>query len=116
MTNFDLSIVTYAAIILVSLYGFGLFGWWWNKIGKASEVYVYMMMMFLATAFKAWTSLMGRIAFYEGPDAHTAYVTSALWDVRAFPVLIVLLLIVIRMTQRACLSVTGEMTEDPDKE
>lgn len=112
METFDIPLVTYYAIVVVSIYGFGLFAWWWRKMGKASEVYKYVMLLFLASAFEFGTAIYARAGFLSEDLNYDIFMKSPLWQLRALPVLIILLLLVIRMTMRIRMSVVGELQND----
>lgn len=106
----DLGLISYALIILVTVYGFCLFEWWRRKVGKASEVYIYIELLFLTTAINYFFNLFARYNFLSDPnnlvdEPYEYFITGSLWKVRAIPSLIILSLIVYRMTLRACKSI-----------
>ncbi len=41
------------AVIVCGLYCLGLLVWWWIKVGKATEVYVYITMLYFAVCANA---------------------------------------------------------------
>ena len=113
MVMLETTLLVYYAVIVVSLYGFFLFLWWWIKIRHASEVYIYVMLMFGAVAFEFMANATARIAFFHGePYEFDAFLTGPIWKVKAVPILIVLLLIVTRMTRRIKMTITGKMEPD----
>ncbi len=58
----------YIAIVLVCLYGLALFAWWWYKIGHASEVYIYFMVLLTSEAFYNSFNALARYTRFSGKD------------------------------------------------
>lgn len=101
----DFVLVTYGITILLSLYGFLLFFWWWLKIGKATEVYLYVMFLFGAIVFAIGGAFHGRVYTITGQhEAFHSLVTGPLWKIRIVPVTVVIALIVARMSRRVYLN------------
>ena len=102
----DFVAFSYAVVIMLCLWGFVMFFWWWRKIGKATEVYLYIMSLFGSMVFAIGGALHGRI--YTITNQHESFhslVNSFLWRVRMVPVAIVIALIVFRMSQRVYLNI-----------
>jgi hypothetical protein len=100
----DVCFWTYILIALVSGYGFGLFYWWKRLAGHASEVYNYMMIMFVAIFCTYALNAYARYLFLIDVDnlnLYETFITNWIWQVRAVPNLIIISLIVGRMNQRA---------------
>lgn len=93
----------YLAIVVVSLYGLGLFIWWWYKIGHASEVYIYFTVLLASEAFYNLFNAVARYTRFSDTDL-TNYLwlmDSPLWEFRATFHLFILSVIIGRMTLRA---------------
>jgi hypothetical protein len=97
----DFTAIMYVLTILVSLYGLGLFLWWWHVNGHASEVYIYVTGLFAAMAFANIIALYARLSLLVSPETHFEFVNTFMWEVRMVPVFLTLILIVARMTARA---------------
>jgi len=97
----DFTAIMYVSTISVSLYGLGLFLWWWHANGHASEVYIYVTAMFGTMAFANIIALYARLSLLTDPEEHLLFVNTFLWEVRMVPVFLTLILIVARMTARA---------------
>ena len=96
----DVALAIYLLIVLVCTYGFILFLYWWVWNRHASEVYIYIMLLFLAIAADFIMSINARWAFLTESIDYEYILTSTIWKIKAVPKLIILMLIVGRMTQR----------------
>lgn len=97
----DLSIILYTGIIILGTYGFLLFLWWWFKTKHASEVYVYIMILFGGVALDKFLPLLARIELVGGHHEDMMVILeSRAWNLRSIPMLCALLLILSRMTWR----------------
>ena len=97
----DLTFWSYSLCTLLSIYGFILFAWWWWKIGKASEVYIYITLLFLGNFLFFAGSLHARILRFTNPQEALKLVDSFIWSIRTYLHTIITILIVVRMTRRA---------------
>ena len=100
MIMLELTFLLYLAIIIVSLYGFSLFLWWWIRTKHASEVYKYVMILFLAISFDFIFAFIARVLFVTKAYIYNDFLTSFMWTIRSLPLLIILFTIVFRMTNR----------------
>jgi hypothetical protein len=84
------------------VYGFILFAWWWWHIGRTTEVYAYMTLLFLTAAIVLSGGLVARwIDMLEGHgETYHILINSKIWAARLIPLTIVIWLIVLRMTLR----------------
>jgi hypothetical protein len=97
----DLTFVSYGVIGGISLYGFALFFWWWRRIGKATEVYLYVTFLFAAIFVVAGGVIHARYLLLIGQETeYHRLVMAWFWHVRTVPLAVILFLIVARMTQR----------------
>lgn len=96
----DFPAIMYVLIVAVCGYGFGLFLWWWHVNGHASEVYIYVTLLFAAIGFSNAMALYARMWLLVEPNSHHLFVNTVLWKLRMVPMTLLLLSIVIRMTQR----------------
>jgi hypothetical protein len=100
----DVCLLTYILIVAVSLYGFGLFFWWKRIAGHASEVYNYIMLMFIAIVLTYSLNAYARYLFITDIDNLNTYedfISGFFWQLRAIPNLCIISIIVLRMNQRA---------------
>lgn len=92
----------YVAIVVVALYGLALFLWWWNKCGKASEVYIYFTLLLASEAFYNFFNALSR--YYrtndEDPTDFFNLLNHPIWRIRAFIHLCILFAIMASMTWR----------------
>jgi hypothetical protein len=100
MNNFDGALILYLVGIVVSLYGFGLFLWWWKKVGSATDVYIFMAFLFGANAFSDAIAAYSRYLRLNCQDDFVDFSTSCWWFIRRVPEIIVLIIFVSRMTWR----------------
>ena len=96
----DLALVMYSAGVVVSLYGFFLFLWWWKKVGSATDVYIFISLLFAANAFSDATAGYARWLKVYSPDQYLTFMDCGVWAWRRVPELIVLIVFVSRMTWR----------------
>ena len=102
-----LVIIPYVGSFL-SFIGFSLFLWWWWKIGKTTEVYVYITFLFLADVFLFAGSLHARILRFINPQESLNLVDSSLWAARTYLHGIIVFLIIFRMARRVHRAVNYE--------
>lgn len=95
----DITLTVYLLIVAVCAYGFALFAWWWAWAGKASEVYIYVMLLFASIWIEFLVNSVVRWSFVCEGEYGDIW-NSIFWKVKGIPMLIILTLIVIRMTQR----------------
>jgi hypothetical protein len=100
MTAFHL----YALNAAISVYGAGLFLWWWRKTGRASGIYILVTILFIAEAIEKtiFSFLRWQCQYGETPGMliHREIVTHPLWWTVALPTTIAFGAIVIVMTRR----------------
>jgi len=99
---FDVALVMYILVSLISMYGFVLFIGWWVKSGcKASMVYYYVMFMMLGICINEAMSGLARYSkLNEGTSEYLAFLETTCWKFRLTPLLIVLVCIVFNMSYR----------------
>ena len=91
----------YLAIAVVSIYGCALFLWWWWKVGRATEVYVYVTMLMLGIGLTAGFAARSRwLHSYSGEQSYLGFVTSLRYSIGPGIVFILLCIISFRMTRR----------------
>jgi hypothetical protein len=104
MTPFHL----YAFNSIVCFLGAGLFLWWWHKIGKATEIYILIMVLFIAVGIEKSILAWMRFSFqYGGADAlalQREIVTHRLWWLVGLPSLLAFSSIVGVMLRRIWVS------------
>jgi MFS-type transporter involved in bile tolerance (Atg22 family) len=93
----------------VAFYGFALFEWWRRKLGRASEMYIYIELLFIAISINYMFNIIARWIFILDPlnivdEPYEFFISNIWWQLRTIPNLIILSLIVYRMTKRACKS------------
>lgn len=92
----------YLLIVILSLYGFGLFVWWWKKMGKASAVYKYITFLLLGIAMEHSVNLYARVCLHHGCYKKLINcITSTIWSARLYLVIICIGFIVFHMSYRA---------------
>jgi CheY-like chemotaxis protein len=102
----DFSWLVYFLTSAAALYGFGLFVWWWNRLGKATKVYVYITLLFLAVLFEksifaALRSMyLSNDPFVSSPLGYCIFEGSAVYGFISIPLLIILVMISSAMTIR----------------
>jgi len=100
MGTIDMSLVFYLIAVAVSLYGFVLFLWWWKKVGAATDVYIYVSLLFGTNAFSDAVAAYSRYLRLNHPIDFVEFSTSCWWLLRRVPEIIVLIILVSRMTWR----------------
>lgn len=102
LPNFwTLPTILYLLIMVVCLYGVGLFTWWWWKIGRATEVYIYVTGLLFGIGLTAGIGLRGRyLHSFTSQKIYDSFVTGWAWSVGPLLVLTLLCFIVGRMTRR----------------
>jgi hypothetical protein len=96
----DLTTTIYVVIALVCGYGFHLFTWWWWRIGRATDVYIYVTGVFFSVGITAWVGVYSRYLHYANPEYYHIFIKSWKWAVGPLMVGAVLTLICVRMTMR----------------
>ena len=97
----DATVWIYIIGLLISIYGTGLFFWWWARERNASAVFGYVAFLFVGEIFEVGLALYARyLMFLVGNDAYRAFLSSALWPGRKVVTLVAFLCIVIHMTWR----------------
>jgi len=100
MINSDITFYIYFLAVFVSLFGFFLFGWWWIRIGSATDVYIYVSLIFLTNAFSDSIALYARYLRNIDPSCMTIFHNTYLWDFRRIPELTILIIFIVRMLMR----------------
>jgi len=100
----DYTTWVYIVIAFISTYGLGLFGWWWWKMGKATEIYIYITVMFLGIGISSAIGIYSRIIYALNNPYYDYFIKSFWWSVGPLVVLSSLVAINIRMTRRVYLS------------
>jgi hypothetical protein len=95
------ALVGYILNFIFSFYGFILFSWWWYRIGKTTEVYAFITLLFFAEALFFGGSVYARFTKIVDPDDFINVVTSHAFALRSYFHTIILALIIGRMTCRA---------------
>lgn len=96
----DPTMYMYLASTLVSLYGSGLFAWWWFKIKRVSYVYSYVTILLSGECLSSALSLWARHLSFISMEQHEVFVDSPFWIFRKFVGLIAMSLIAVHMTYR----------------
>jgi hypothetical protein len=89
----------------VGLYGGFLFLWWWMVLGRASNVYAMVMVIFFGFSFQNAVALYHRHHLLISPDLCSEHMTSFQWYSRDLPTTIGLVMLVILMTRRAAATI-----------
>jgi hypothetical protein len=103
MVNFllDETMVIYLCVLLVSIYGSGLFLWWWIKRGEATNIYAYVTLIFIGETIETGIVGWSRYLVLSGlKPLHEIFQGTIFWPARKVVLLIALTLIVVRMTYR----------------
>ena len=87
-------------VSLVALYGFGLFAWYWGRVGKASSMFIYVTLLFMGIAFDHGVGLCARSMRFTDSESYLVFMASWLWPARMYLLLAVLTAIVVHMTMR----------------
>jgi DNA-binding response OmpR family regulator len=87
---------------LVCFYGLLIFLWWWNKTGKATEIYIFITCLFAAECFeKSLLAFIRYILTYDkNPELFREIITSWYWSYISLPTTLVFLSITFLMTKR----------------
>ncbi|RLI49282.1 MAG: hypothetical protein DRP09_20785 [Candidatus Thorarchaeota archaeon] len=101
--------------ICVNIYGFGLFLWWWIKIGAATEVYIYVTLLFLASAFMGAIGLYANALYNSDIAAYYKLIESELWSWSFVPAVAIKFLIIIRMMVKVYRSRLYDINARPDR-
>jgi hypothetical protein len=96
----DIAFWSYVANGGIALYGFIIFAWWWRRVGRASEVYQFFTYLLLAIFIVYGGNVHIRILMAIDPQRALDFSNSVPWYVRTWLEGIVLLIIMVRMTQR----------------
>ena len=98
---YDPTALIYLATIVLTLYGAGLFAWWWIKKGQASAVFAYVLMIFLGEFVESCVALYARSLAMCDEVAHHLLLMSPAWPSRKSVTVLALAAIVIHMSYRA---------------
>jgi hypothetical protein len=90
----------YICSVVISFCGFGLFVWWWRKIGSATNIYIYVSLLFATNAFSDVLAGYSRYLKRVNIEEYLELNDSGLWIFRRIPELIVLFIFVISMLRR----------------
>lgn len=112
----DLTVWVYVLTMLISIYGAGLFGWWWIKKGAASSVFAYVTFIFVGESIDTGVALYARTLHVRCLYAEYAFILDSLWwSLRGTVVLASLCFIVVHMSWRAFRNVPrGERRRETD--
>lgn len=114
--HFDMTTLIYVLKTVVSTYGFGMFVWWWRRIGRASEIYIYMTIIFLGIAIASGIIVFARVYFGFGENSYYIYfVNSVWWSLGPLIILVALVAIDVRMTRRIYLAWVYGTGRRPDR-
>jgi len=96
----DLSFWAYGVSFVLALVGFIMFAGWWWRIGKTTEIYVYIMLLFLADAILFGGNVHIRVL--KGINSVDALVLSdsLIWHARTLLHISIMSLILCRMIRR----------------
>jgi hypothetical protein len=111
----DWATFVYIVKAIVSIYGFGMFVWWWRRIGRASEIYIYMTIIFLGIAIASGFIIYARVVYGFESESYIYFVKSVWWSIGPLIILIALLAIDIRMTRRIYLAWQYRTGRKPDR-
>ena len=100
---------------IICLYGFGLFAWWWRRVGSATEVYAYVTFLYLTGSIPLGLGVLQRWSYYNALEFHEYYIHSLWYGFRTIPLGVTLLLIVGRMTQRVLRTKQYEMGKKKER-
>ena len=97
----DFSFWNYGISFLLAFVGFLIFAGWWWRIGRTTEIYVYIMILFLADAIFFGGNVHIRIikALYNGHEA-IAFSDTLIWHLRGILHSLIMFLILARMICR----------------
>ena len=105
----DQAFWAYGVNFCLALYGFGLFVWWWKKIGHATEVYAYITLLFLTEIMVYGGNVHIRILKAADPMEALRFSDSLVWAARTWVHAAVLAAIIFRMTIRVIGTLKKEM-------
>jgi hypothetical protein len=99
----DLAWWTYLTTAIVSAYGTGLFLWWMalNKF-RTSSVFAYTMLWIFGTFFSSMVALYSRTLVLTDPRLFVEFSQTIWWYSRTWAILVVLVVLCIHMSIRAC--------------
>ena len=101
---FDSTWWLYVLITFLSIYGLMLFSWWWGRVGKASPMFIYVTLLFLAHlicfGLGAYARTMRFLDIAEYIRLMDAWQGSWLWPARLVLLAVILFLITSHMTIR----------------
>ena len=97
----DIVSVIYALVVFVSLYGTLLFSWGAYKYAHSSNVYKYILFLFISIFIKSSTELYSRSLRVSGDiQEYYNFMDSGVWCLRNLLFLAVLIIICADMTKR----------------
>jgi hypothetical protein len=104
----DLTLCVYIATFIVGLAGFGLFTWWLIRMRGATEVFIYVGLLLLFISIER--GLLAIFRYFTLFDIEKALwiINHGWWPLRTIPELVIVTLIVIRMSRRACRTIRLE--------
>lgn len=98
---YDLTFILYMLIIFFSVFGSGLFVFWWIKLGEASSVYSYVTAFLLGSTVNQSIEAYARYLFLvDSPEASDIFCMSAVWPLRLVIWLMALAAMVTHMAYR----------------
>ena len=97
---YDITFWLYLFNFILSTGGFIIFAWWWWKIGRTTEIYAYITLLFLSDALLFGGNVHIRILKSLDPQAALQMLDSLRWHLRTTLHAIILSLILWRMLKR----------------
>lgn len=101
MDSLDIVLIIYIFGVVVSTYGFLLFSWWWWSVGAASDVFIFVALLFAFNALSDAIALYSRVLSFESPAAMVTFHATPIWLLRRVPELAILAIFSLKMTHRA---------------
>lgn len=96
----DFAFWSYGISFLLALIGFIMFaGWWWH-IGRTTEIYVYILLLFLADTILFGGNVHIRIIRIEDPMTAIRFSDTFIWHARSILHIAIMALILCRMIRR----------------
>jgi hypothetical protein len=96
-----MEIIGFTILFLISIYGFILMAWYWNRKGKATEAYLYLMGIYGAGSIVLFFSVFERSIANTDHDIYHCLVNSQWWSIRLLPITIVYFFITFRLSLKA---------------
>jgi hypothetical protein len=106
----DVCFWMYIMVSFVCLLGVLLFEWWRRWAGEASDLYICVEVLFFSILYNQIFQAWARFKFINDlanviDSPYEALISTSLWSVRMLPELIILIIIVWKMSFRACTTV-----------